>query len=92
MKTVLHILLTFFAFTAIAAAQEEQDKTVRQPPLVTQAQVEKDAKLAEQERIKHEKEKKVVKNEEKRKEEDKRVNNTINSSSLKKTSTHPGKQ
>lgn len=91
MKTTLLSIVAFFAFTAYAAAQEEHDKTVRQPPLVTQAQVEKDAKLAEQERKKHEKENKAVK-EENKKGEDKKATNTINSSSPKKTSTQPGKQ
>jgi len=91
MKTILLTLITFFAFTALAAGQEEHDKTLRQPPLVTQAQVEKDAKLAEQERKKNEKENKAVK-EDNKIEEDKRAVNTINSSSTKKTSTRPGKQ
>lgn len=91
MKSKLLTLTILLAFTAYANAQEEQDKTARQPPLVTQAQVEQDAKLAEQERKKHDKENKALK-EENRTEENKKSVNTINSSSTKKTSTRPGKQ
>lgn len=92
MKTTLFTLIAFFAFTAIAMAQEEQDKTQREQPPVTQAQVEKDARMAQEERKKHEAEKKAVK-EEKVKAEDKSTTpGTANVSSAKKTSTRPGKQ
>lgn len=51
-------LSIFFAFTAFVAAQEEHDKTLRQPPIITQVQVEKDALIAQQESKKHEEQKK----------------------------------
>lgn len=86
-------LSIFFAFTAFVAAQEEHDKTLRQPPIITQVQVEKDALIAQQERKKHEEQKKAVKEEKRKKEEDyKKTSNAINASSTKKTSTRPGKQ
>lgn len=96
MKTTLFTLIALFGFTAFAVAQEEQDKTQRQPPVVTQTQVEKDAKMAEQERKKHEEAKKLEANkavtEENKKADDKKaVTATNNSSSAKKTS-RPGKQ
>lgn len=93
MKKIVLNLSIFFAFTAFVAAQEEHDKTLRQPPTITQAQVEKDTLMAEQERKKHEEAKKAVKEEKKKKEEDNRKrSNAINTSSTKKTSTRPGKQ
>lgn len=92
MKSILFTIIALFAFTGVAFAQEEQDKTQRQPPPVTQAQVEKDAKMAQEERKKHEEANKAVK-EEKTKTEDKRKKTQTNTaSSAKKTSTRPGKQ
>lgn len=92
MKNILFTIIALFAFTGIAFAQEEQDKTQRQPPPVTQAQVEKDAKMAQEERKKHEEAKKTVK-EEKTKTEDKgKTAQTATTTSAKKTSTRPGKQ
>lgn len=93
MKNILFTIIVLFAFTGMAFAQEEQDKTQRQPPPVTQAQVEKDAKMAQEERKKHEEAKKAVK-EEKTKTEDKGKTSrtTATTPSVKKTSTRPGKQ
>jgi outer membrane biosynthesis protein TonB len=93
MKTTLFTLLAFFAFTGITMAQEEQDKTQREQPPITQAQVEKDALMAQEERKKHDEEKKAAVKEEKIKAEDKKTTpGTTNTSSAKKTSTRPGKQ
>jgi Ni/Co efflux regulator RcnB len=92
MKTKLFTLIAFFAFTVIAMAQEEQDKTQRQPPPVTQDQVEKDAQMAKEERKKHEEGKKAVKEEKIKAEDKKSASGTTKASSAKKTSTRPGKQ
>ena len=93
MKKLVITLGAFFAFTALAAAQEQTDSMQRMPPAVTVTQIEQDARLAELERKKHESERKAVKEEKEQKEEDKRVtSNSINTSSTKKTSTRPGKQ
>lgn len=92
MKTKLFTLIAFFAFTAFAMAQEEQDKTQRQPPPITQAQVEKDAQMAQEERKKHEEAKKAVKEEKIKAEDKKSAAGTTKTSSAKKTSTRPGKQ
>ncbi|MHA3787886.1 hypothetical protein ACX0HA_06705 [Flavobacterium hauense] len=91
MKTTLFTLFAFFGFTLLATAQEEQDKTERQPVAVTQAQVEKDARMAEEERKKHEDAKKALK-EDKIKADDKKNAPKNNNSSAKKASTRPGKQ
>lgn len=89
MKKILLTLGAFFGFTAFAQAQEELDKTQRQPPTITQAQVEKDAQMAEEERKKHELKKEVARKEKQKKAEDDKIKNK---SSTKKTSTRPGKQ
>lgn len=89
MKNIMLTLGVFFAFSAFAQAQEEQDKTQREPPTITQAQVEKDARMANEERIKHELKKEALRKEKQKKEEDNKLGNK---SSTKKTSTRPGKQ
>lgn len=94
MKTTLFTIFVFLVFTLTVSAQEEQDKTQRQPAAVTQAQVEKDAKMAEEERKKHEDAKKVPK-EDKMKADDKKTvpaKTENNTSATKKTSTRPGQQ
>ncbi|PZR17174.1 MAG: hypothetical protein DI539_17265 [Flavobacterium psychrophilum] len=93
MKTTLITLFTFLACTVMASAQEDQDKTQRQPTVVTQSQVEKDAKMAEEERKKHEEAKKAPK-EDKKEADDKKTAkaDANNESSAKKTSKRPGKQ
>lgn len=88
MKKLLFTIIAFLGFTLIAKAQEEEDKTQRQPTPITQAQVEKDERMAKEERKKHEKEKQAEAQKERQKAEDK---NTTKDKT-KKTSTHPGKQ
>jgi Ni/Co efflux regulator RcnB len=88
MKKLTVTLLAFFAFTALATAQERQDQ---QPPTVTEQQVVKDAKVAQQ--AKADKEKAMKEQAEKqKKEEDKRVTNNEGTTVTKKASTKPGKQ
>jgi len=92
MKILLFSISIFFACSFKIHAQEENDRTMKQPPPITQAQVEKDAALAKQERKKHEKEKNALK-EEKQKVEDKNVNSDLEPTpSTRKTSKQPGKQ
>ncbi|WP_164879137.1 hypothetical protein [Flavobacterium cerinum] len=52
MKKIVLNLSIVFALNAFAATQEKHDKTLRQPRTITQAQVEKDALMAQQERKK----------------------------------------
>lgn len=89
MKNIILTLGIFFTFSAFAQAQEEKDKTQREPPTITQAQVEKDARMADEERKKHQLKKEALTKEKQKKEED---NKLSNKSSTKKTSTRPGKQ
>lgn len=89
MKTLFLTVTAFFAFTALASAQDEKDSTQRVPPVVTQAQVERDAKQAQQERKKHE-EKKAK--EENKTEGTKATTGPTSTASGKKTSSRPGKQ
>lgn len=89
MKFVLP-LSVFFAFTMFVSAQEVQERLDQQPTPVTQQQVEKDAKVAQQERAKEEADKKAkLEAEAKKKEEEKKAKEADKS---KKTSTTPGKQ
>jgi len=88
MKTFL-TLSAFFAFTAFAAAQQVQERLDQQPVPVTQQQVERDAKVAQQERAKEEADKKAKQEAEaKKKEEEKKAE----ADKSKKTSKTPGKQ
>jgi len=93
MRSIFFIMSLFFAFTINAKGQDENDRFQKQPPPVTQAQVEKDAALAQQERKKHEEEKKISD-----REDNKKPGNTqiapvaTNTTAAKKTSTRPGKQ
>lgn len=82
------ISAAYFAFTAFAAAQEVRERPEQQPPPITQEKVEKDAKLAQQERMKHEAE--MQAREKARKTEEKITSNTINTT--RKTSTRPKEQ
>ncbi|MDV6167262.1 hypothetical protein R1T16_02420 [Flavobacterium sp. DG1-102-2] len=90
MKTIFLIVTLFFALTLTAQENERSDK---QPPPITQAQVEKDAAMAQQERQKHEQEKINAAKDKKQKIETKQTTPVLNSTSpSKKTSTRPGKQ
>jgi len=90
MKTFF-TLSAFVAFTVIASAQEIQERIDQQPTPVTQQQVEKDAKVAQQERTREEADKKAKQEaEEKKKEEEKKAKADADKS--KKTSTTVGKQ
>ena len=94
MKTLALTFTAFFAFTAMATAQQVQERLDQQPPPVTQQQVEKDAKVALELRKKEEATKKEQERlaEAKRKEDDKKALEKQNIAKATKTSTTPGKQ
>jgi len=91
MKTVLLSLSAFFSIVAFTNAQEVQERLDQQPTPVTQQQVERDAKVAEDVRKKEDADKKAEEREAKKKEEEKKAVANAEDKS-KKTSTTPGKQ
>jgi len=90
MKTLLLSLSAFFTITFVNA-QQVQERLDQQPAPVTQQQVERDAKVAEDVRKKDDADKKKQEAEAKKKEEEKKAVANANDKS-KKTSTTPGKQ
>ena len=90
MKTLLLSLSAFFTIT-IVNAQQVQERLDQQPAPVTQQQVERDAKVAEDVRKRDDADKKKQEAEAKKKEEEKKAVANANDKS-KKTSTTPGKQ
>lgn len=91
MKTIFTISV-FFALTAFASAQEIQERIDQQPTPVTQQQVEKDAKIAQQERENDEADKKAKRDAEAKKKEENKQAANIEADKSKKTSTTAGKQ
>lgn len=93
MKRFAMLTTAYFAFTLCAAAQQAQvqDKAEAQPPPVTRAQVEQDAKLAQEERKRHEESRRAIESEKSKKPEQQQVAGTLKTSS-KKTSTRPKEQ
>ena len=89
MKTLLTIA-AFFSFSAFVSAQELQDRLQQQPPVVTQAQVERDAKLAAEHRKRDEEARKAQEKALKKEREKATADNTPTKN--RKTSTRPGKQ
>lgn len=75
--------------TTFVQAQEDEDKTQREPPIITHARVEKDARMANEERKKHESKNEAIRKKKQKKEEGNKPNTK---SSSNKTSTQPGKQ
>ena len=90
MKTILLSLSAFFTITFVNA-QQVQERLDQQPAPVTQQQVERDAKVAEDVRKRDDADKKKQEAEAKKKEEEKKAVANANDKS-KKTSTTPGKQ
>jgi len=90
MKTLLLSLSAFLTVT-YANAQQVQERLDQQPAPVTQQQVERDAKVADDVRKQDDAEKKKQAAEAKKKEEEKKAVANANDKS-KKTSTTPGKQ
>lgn len=100
MKKYILTAAAFFAFTALASAQvqEEQDRLEQQPVPVTQKQVERQAKQAETTTIDENEKAELLKKQQKK---DMRKNKqdaataapaTSGNTTTKKTSTKPGKQ
>jgi len=89
MKTILTIA-AILAFSAFASAQETQDRLQQEPPAVTQAQVERDARLAAEHRKRNEEAKKAQ--EKALKEQAEKATAANTASQNRKTSTQPGKQ
>jgi len=89
MKALLTVA-AFFAFTAFAAAQDVQDRLQQQPPPVTQAQVERDAKLAAETRKRNEETRKAQQEALKKEAQKATADNISNRN--RKASTQPGKQ
>jgi predicted lipid-binding transport protein (Tim44 family) len=87
MKALLTIA-ALLGFTAFASAQEVQDRMQQQPPPVTQAQVERDAQLAAEQRQKNEEARKAQQKALKKEAEKATADNaaTINN---RKSSTRP---
>jgi len=90
MKIVLLSLSAFFTISFMNA-QQVQERLDQQPAPVTQQQVEKDARVAEEVRKKDDADKKNKEAEAKKKEDEKKAVANANDKS-KKTSTTPGKQ
>ena len=90
MKIVLLSLSAFFTITFVNA-QQVQERLDQQPAPVTQQQVERDAKVADDVRKKDDADKKKQEAEAKKKEEEKKAFAKSEDKS-KKTSTTPGKQ
>ena len=90
MKIVLLSLSAFFTITFVNA-QQVQERLDQQPAPVTQQQVERDAKVADDVRKKDDADKKKQEAEAKKKEEEKKAV-AKSEDKRKKTSTTPGKQ
>jgi len=90
MKTLLLSLSAFLTIT-FANAQQVQERLDQQPTPVTQQQVERDAKVADNVRKEEEADKKTKEAKAKKEEEEKKAVAKSEDKS-KKTSTTPGKQ
>jgi hypothetical protein len=90
MKTLLLSLLALMTFT-FANAQQIQERLDQQPTPVTQQQVERDAKVAQDVRKQDEEDKKAEESKAKKREEEKKAVADAEDKS-KKTSTTVGKQ
>jgi hypothetical protein len=93
MKTSALIVSALLCCTALAYAQQDNEQPARQPPVITEKQVEKHAEMATQERKKTEAEKKLtpVKQEkEKQRQKDLKITSgTQNTLPTKKSSNTP---
>jgi len=93
MKNLITCVCAFFAFTALASAQEMQDQLDQQPTPPAERQVQRDAKVAQRQD-------EAIKEADELREKDKvqqqkqaaKKKITNNPSTNKKTSTAPGKQ
>ncbi|WP_294823219.1 hypothetical protein [uncultured Flavobacterium sp.] len=92
MKRLVLTMIAFLAFTTLMAGQEKQDVTQRQHPVITQQQVEKDEKLALEQRRQLEEERSAQLEKQKREERTQVTSNENNKIAPKKTSTSTGEQ
>lgn len=92
MKKLVLTSAAFIAFTALSIAQEKQDVTQRVQPVITQQQVEKDEKLALEQRKKLDEARRAQLEKQKREERTKVTSADNDKIKPKKTSTSTGGQ
>jgi cytoskeletal protein RodZ len=91
MKKLAYIFCLFLASTGLAIAQQVQERQDQQPAPVTQQQVERDAKMAKEERKKDEEQRKELERQQKEnaKKSATSTSNSTNTSGDRKSSNQP---